>query len=562
MTRFVEKVSIDSKLIRQVEVAGALKEKLSAAVKAKRLDESIAASPMAWEVPISRYDVMNENGRLYPRALWERVINEQRHIWEGAPMLADHPQGDSDGSPEKICGVWLEARVGDDGYVYGTFVPSGRLGEDLEDHLRKGLKAGTSSSGFGDLQEDRRTVDPRTFMIERLSDWVLTPSQGTFFKYEGVTQETKNASDSQRLGESANKPGSVVRESEGMGKLTKLEEKRFRKDMVDFLEGAQQLTNPQERLNEFTEILGYLEDGACPDLREQVVAKINEQKAAITLSLSEAQKMATELGIASSDDLKEKLTNIAQDAVILKEEAKDWQAIASALQTKLDEARVELMNRPTNAYVKHLRAKVDKLYKESRVAAENAAAQAKKLSEAANKKDKVLEAIDAEIGSHAAIVQEQRHQVEQLVGMLEAANKKIREAEAARLAIDKEFKEYKAQAEAKPKLMESPAVQISKYGSFREGDKVDSYWADLALRHGADIKPFEEKIRSSKTVREAQAVYFKVLPLLNESRAYEAARIPESVALDLTTRAGMLREAGVQLDVTPDITRNLPAGWV
>lgn len=560
MTRFVEKVSIDAKLIKPVELTGSLREKLVAAVSARKLSESVAEAPTAWEVPISRYDVINENGRCYPKALWERVVNEQRHIWEGAPMLADHPQGDSDGSPEKICGVWLEARVGNDGYVYGTFVPSGRLGEDLEDHLRKGLKAGTSSSGFGDLQEDRKTVDPRTFMIERLSDWVLTPSQGTYFKYEGT--ETKNASDSQRLGESANKPGSVVRESDGMGKLTKLEEKRFRKDMLEFLEGAMKLSNPQDRLEEFTEILGYLEDGACPDLKEQVVAKINEERASIIKKLEEADKMAAELGVSSSDDLKEKLTNIANDAVVLHEEAKDWQSIAAALQTKLDEARVELLNRPTNAYVKHLRSKINKLYSESRELSKAANEKATKLAEAANKKDKVLEAIDAEIETHSVAVKEQRAKIEELTSQLAEANKAIVEAKAQTVAVTKAFREYKAAVEAKPKMMESPAKQIAKFGNFREGDRVDAYWADLALRHGADIKPFEEKIRSAKTVREAQAVYFKILPMLNESRDYEAARIPESVALDLTTRASMLREAGVNLNTDADVTSRLPETWV
>ena len=560
MTRFVEKVSIDSKLIKKVEVEGPLREKLAAAIRTKRLDESIADAPSAWEVPISRYDVLNENRRLYPRALWERVINEQRHVWEGAPMLADHPAGDSDGSPEKICGVWLEARVGNDGYVYGTFVPSGRLGEDLQDHLLKGLKAGTSSSGFGDLMEDRQTVDPKTFMIERLSDWVLTPSQGTYFKYEGT--ETKNASDSQRLGESANKPESVVKENATMGKLTKLEEKRFRKDMVSFLEGATKLTNPQERLEEFTEILGYLEDGACPDLREQIVAKIDEEKASIARKLENADKLANELGIQDADELREKLTVIAEDAAILQEEAKDWKAIAASLQTKLDEARVELMNRPTNAYVQHLRGKVNKLYKENKDVQTRARQQAAKLVEASKKKDKVLEAIDSEIGAHENIVNEQRTKIEQLVLQLEESAAKLKATEAKVAAVTKEFQEYKSHAEAAPKLMESPAALIAKYGNFREGDRVDAYWADLALRHGKDIKPFEEKIRSSKTVREAQAMYFKVLPFLNESRDYEAARIPESVALDLHTRASMLREAGVNIQLDSDVTTRLPEGWV
>ena len=41
---------------------------------------------------------------------------------------------------------------------------------------------------------DGVTVDPSSYLIERLSDWVLNPSQGTFFSYEESDDNIVNKS--------------------------------------------------------------------------------------------------------------------------------------------------------------------------------------------------------------------------------------------------------------------------------------------------------------------------------------------------------------------------------
>lgn len=560
--RFRETASIDSRLIRKVE-GEELREKLQG-LPASRLTESLREGGAAtgWEVPISMYDVVNANGRYYPKALWEKVIKEQQHIWKGAPMLADHPADDADGSPQNICGVWLEARVAPDNYVYGTFVPSGRLGEDLQDHLSKGLRAGTSSSGFGDLMRDGKTVDPSTYLIERLSDWVLTPSQGTYFTYEAATRETKNASESSRMGESANKVESVVKENVTMAKLTKLEEKKFRKDMEIFLEDASKIDDPQGRLKEFEEILSYLEDGAAPDLRERVETKIAEQKTVIAEALAEAKKMKEELGVTNSDDLKKKLSVIADDTAVLQEENNDWKQIASVLQEKLDKAREDILARPTDAYVAHLKSKISKVQQEKRALA----GQIKKLDEkilAEQKaRSKAIKESVAQVRGITKAADEQRALIESLKQQVAEAQE-LQTSTAAKLAeAEGRVKELRVKlAETgKVTLAPSPATSVKKYVDFREGAQVDSYWGDLLSRHGEDIKPFEEKIRSCKTVREATAAYFRVLPLMEESQSIDAMRLPESVALSMKDRGAMLEKVGVKVDPT-DITDRLPKGW-
>ena len=567
MQRFVESAIIDPKLFQKIDLSNSLKEKLGKLQRkldtdSKKLVEAATeANRSAWEVPISMYDVKNANGRNYPRSLWERVINEQRHVWEGSPMLADHPSDDSDGDPSRICGVWLEGRVADDGYVYGTFLPSGSLGRDMEEHLRNGLKAGTSSSGFGDLLRDGCTVDPESFLIERLSDWVLTPSQGTYFTYEETSNEVKNASDS-RFGESANKQESVVIEENKSMKLTKLEEKKFRRDMKDFLEDAQSISDPQERLKEFEEILSYLEEGAVPDLREDIENKINEERQVIKTQLEESTKIKEQLGVETADDLKKKLDGILEDVNNISKETQDWENIAKALQEKLDKVRGELKERPTPAYVTHLRANIKKLHLEKKKVAEAHAAIMQDLEEKYNKVKENLLGAKTRIKGLREQVAEKEKSIKSLEEKVTRIQQRAKVAEKKVADTEKEYNEYKVKIEEsnKPKLMASPADQIAKHMNFREGESVENYWADLVSRHGADIKPFAQKIRSCKTVREAMAFYMKILPVLNEGADYEAARIPESVAFTGNERAAMLEKVGVHFE-KPDSTKRLPKGW-
>ena len=567
--RFIETANIDNKLIRKLE-SKELQEKLShlpVPLRESIIDGKGASAISGWEVPISKYGVVNANGRDYPKALWDRVVNEQQQIWKGSPMLADHPAGDSDGSPQNICAVWLEARVGapepdGSGYVYGTLVPSGRLGEDLQDHLSKGLRAGTSSSGFGDLMSDGKTVDPKTFLIERLSDWVLTPSQGTYFTYEASTRETKNASDSERIGESANKSENVVKEKNTMSKLTKLEEKKFRKDMEIFLEDASKITDPQEQLKEYQEILSYLEEGAVPDLREQIESKIEEKRNEIKTLLEESRKMREELGVEGVEDLKKKLTVIAEDTDLLKEENKDWKSVSKSLQKKIDVLREEMKARPTEAYTNHLKSKINSLRASLREKEEVISKKDKSIKESQEKNDNLVKQLEEKFGSTSNVVKEQRTLLEKKASEISSLKKKIREATERAEKIAEDYASYRKKIKEgnAPKIAPSPTESIKKYLNFRETDKVESYWTDLYLRHGEEIMKYEGKIRSAKTVREAMAMYMRVLPLLGESQEIDAMRLPESSSISRKERAEMLEKTGMEIEGT-DITDRLPQGW-
>lgn len=373
LMRFVESLTVSDNNIEKETVEG-FKE----SNKDYKITESkeIRDTDEIWRVPISRYGVMNGNGRVYNKKLWENVIKNQKDTWYGSPCLMDHPSEDSSGDPNRICGVWLGLDIDKDpdkGFVYGYLIPSGRLGEDLKDHVKNHLRAGLSSSGFGRLLPDGKTVDPDTYEIERIADLVLMPSQQVYF---GIDEDNHIKNISPVL-ESTDNPGSMYESSQvenkttnniykenivkDSAKIAKLEEKKFRRDMESFLEEAIAIKDPQERLQEFREIKSYLEDGACPDLKEQIEQKIAEEEEYIKTAIKEKAEFKEKFDVDSPKELEEKLTKIVEESSSFNKEAQDWKAVAEKLQSKLNEKNKELEERPTSQFVEYLNNKIEAL---------------------------------------------------------------------------------------------------------------------------------------------------------------------------------------------------------
>ena len=457
LTRFVESVSIDNKLIKEID---GKKFKESISDKDCKLLESkeINSETSVWIIPISRYNVKNANGRIYPRLLWEHVIEDQRDTYYGAPCLVDHPSDDSSGDPSRICGVWVGIDIDDDpneGFVYGYLIPSGRLGEDIRQHVKNHLRCGVSSSGYGRLLSDNETVDAETFTLERPGDIVLNPSQQVYFGIdetgEGVknispklksskdsdysynrynpysvnesTNNTETISDNHTQQESwsknindgtatidNNKQQTIIKENNKVvkdSKIAKLEEKKFRRDMESFLEEAAAIKDPQERLQEFREIESYLEDGACPDLREKIEQKIAEEEEYIKAAIKEKSELKEKFDVDNIKGLEEKITKIVEDKTLLEQDARDWKKVSESLQNKLNETKRELDDRPTQAFVEYLNTKVDTLKSSMEEVSQKAYTLVKKFSESnknykkevasLNEKIKGLEAEKAEM---------------------------------------------------------------------------------------------------------------------------------------------------------------------
>ena len=606
LTRFTESAYFSNKFIKKADSV-TLRESLTKTPL--KLREAVNPEETeGWWVPVSYYGKKNGNGRIYGRDLWENVINNQRDSFISGPMLADHPAGDSDGNPKDICGVWLDAKLDPPdsngiGLVWGLLVPSGHLGEDLKDHLRNGLRIGTSSSGFGKLLRDGETVDPDTYQIERLADWVLQASQATYFGYD----ENNNVID-KSIHESMDNtafPGedkytikeSIVRDS----KFTKLEEKKFRKDMESFLKDADAIKDPQERLAEFREIKSYFDEGVCSDLKEKVEQKISEEEAEIKRIINESIELKEKLGIENAKDLKIKLTKICDNTKIAEKEAKDWKAISEQLQSKLDEANTSLSKRPTEDYVLFLQNRVTDLINEKTSHDKESTEIVKKLTEAYSNLKESKEALDKEVVSLKEANESLKDDVEYLksnlskikekdstlnknLSTLVERNNKLRESlvkmqtvlDSQRAKFEESYRKMEYLEKSNNQLKESIQTTSNKAKNaerqlqqirradmnqrvFANMSESEAYYNKLYSTYGNELTPYKEKIAGARCLEDAKRVFlYEALPNLRESKELEKMRAVNSLSMtDDEKKASNSPTKGLR----ESILDRMPKGW-
>lgn len=348
LTRFVENCSTSkvSFVTDEKTVPSTIRESIS---KNKRLKENVSKNGI-WKFPIGRIntpDKPNANGRVYNRQLWENVMNNQRDIWYQSTALADHPLDESAGSFKDVTLVWLGMEISDISdlvFGYGAFVgPNGALAKDI---LDKGGKIGFSSSGFGELLGDNKTVNPDTYEIERLADVVLNPSQGVFGTADDLDHEFCNdVTDSQTVEYTKQQPlynesiqpksklinmennkvsasynaVNVTAEDKPVIKenvMSKVEEKAWRKYVESFVNDATNIENPTKRLEEMVEILNLFEEGYAPDLKEKLMEKIVEERQSLMTMVESAVNIQNELG--DLDKVADRAKSIINEGMDLK----------------------------------------------------------------------------------------------------------------------------------------------------------------------------------------------------------------------------------------------------
>lgn len=390
MKKLDESASADS----IVKVASKLKESLSDNKQIELLEKIIDQLKESgadntfkvWEIPVAKYDNKNLNNRIYPKKLWENIEQNQRDAWCGLCGLADHPERDDDpGKFRDQAVVWHDMNVGDDGVVYGvcSFVgPYGHLAQEILEH---GGRIGTSSSGFGDVDPVTKIVDPDTYMVERLADLVLNPSQGTYGSaastHVSPKDFTKNLDQAAVIDftgnhpieesvkprskifmakadaaakETAEKPveEAKLNESTAANKvstgLSKVEEKAFRQYVQKFLNEAKNYDNPIRRLNECTEILSCFDEGNCPDLKESVEKQILEEKAKLEQLVESSSTLEKEYGMTTKE-FREAAEKNTQKAILLNDQVIDLKSLLEEsskrnadLKKQLDEANQKL----------------------------------------------------------------------------------------------------------------------------------------------------------------------------------------------------------------------------
>ena len=171
-------------------------------------------------VPVSKF-TENLNGRIYNRDLDERIIKEGTA--EGTLSLVDHPT--DEGSIGNICAVWHNLHLGEN-YSYADWYLTGSKGQDILEHIMAGAKdIGISRVGYGSFKEDNKTVDPADYILERLGDCVLNPSQEVFATLEQTIELPESVNSSSLFSESiTNKDNNKIEEIKSEEQYTMLSE--------------------------------------------------------------------------------------------------------------------------------------------------------------------------------------------------------------------------------------------------------------------------------------------------------------------------------------------------
>ena len=358
--------------LRESAFSEAEKQILSKVVN-KLKENGITNGPKLYKFPVARIndaDHPNLNGRVYIRELWDNVINKQQDNWKGLCGLSDHPEGNDPGQFKQSAIVWLDMMIDDLNkivWAIGSFV--GQYGHLAQEIIEAGGRIGFSSSGFGELMMDGKTVNPDTYQIERVADIVLNPSQGVYgditdeqhpnIEYtsqkavvteaikeipnnklsENIATETSAPKAKEPLsailkekGNTNTETNSVVPETHGENKemaenvenkralvLSEAEEKKLKKYIKQFLAESSEIHNPIDRLKELDEIMEMVESGEIHDLKEDVEKELVAERARLEEMVKDAQSIQDEFGV-SAKVFAENAKKVAQVADTLEEE--------------------------------------------------------------------------------------------------------------------------------------------------------------------------------------------------------------------------------------------------
>ena len=602
--RLTESASNDALIKKAMKLRESATDKeLFDKVIAKLREAGAGNERKLWKFPVSRFGNKNGNGRIYPRKLWENVIENQRDVWQGGCGLADHPVEDDDPGEFKTSAiVWLDMMIDDANkliWAIGTFVGEyGRLAQEI---IEAGGRVGFSSSGFGELDPfDKTTINADTYQIERVADIVTNPSQSVFGDIGNAHANTNIEYSKQSIVESQTPKSKILKENINMAavnavenkdklqestqapaaksEMSKMEKAIILKYVENLTSEAEKIKNPAERLKETNKILEMVEESGDEELKEKVTESLIEARNDLTKMIESAVAVQSELGDLST--LAENVKDVTKQGVLLNEQVKDYESLCHALEEKtqalfnenkalkakleLKESAIKSKSLKNNVSIIKAYEKNDKMV-EALTRVESAF---NKLQENNRKLSVTNTRLEAENGKLTTALRESEARLKdklrfneskkindmgitinllkEQVGRLQLKNKAL---DASLKAKEKEFREFKEDQKMENHIEPKFESYVTDQLNFREnrGIEVEKYWNDLCNQYGeAKMKPFEKSIRGAKTYREAFNNFIKNLSKIEESAAeYEKARISESIG-NLKARKEYLEEAGME----------------
>jgi len=424
--------------------------------------------------PISRPGEKNLNERVYPKKLWENVISKK--MGEGASGLMDHPE--REGSTKDEWCIWRNIRFSEDkkliladAYLFGPW------GEQVKAKLEAGGKVGLSTSGFGEFEKDGFTVKAESYDLERPADHVLNPSYSVFGEEDDKVADApkkeekveEKVEDKVEIPEDDNKGEEKMSEN----KMASFEEKSFKLNIASRMKEIAVLEKASEKVESYSELLSYFEEGIAVDLKTEVETALMEAEAQV--------KELAEKGQSFDATIAEKTAELTAQVDTLTQE---------------------------NAELKDELEKISEAYEKGLALLDNTKAMTNKLKEMhevalAEKNGMVTATEYKESLSMIEALEEEKEELVLKMNTLRDRLKRTREkvAESAKAPV-KETEEIEED--------ETPEVD-----PLFEGVKPEivNYYQDLEYSNPA-VEAIKEDILGSKTLMEAQRTYLRLKGVL------------------------------------------------
>jgi len=417
--------------------------------------------------PISRPNKENLNGRVYNKKLWENQIKKLKEV--STYGLMDHPK--TEGSTKDFWCVWRNLRFNEtsdlivaDAYLVGSY------GQDVLEALEAGGPVGLSTSGFGEFLEDKKTIDPESFELERVADFVFNPSYEVFGSQTNLVskaEEVKVIEEIVKTDEENKMEDKKVKDEEKVKEIVEDSMTRsFKSNLALSFKQAKKKTSVQERIESYTDLIECIEEGLADELKEQISKELVLEKEALE---NKAITENTDL----IEGLKSEVVELKATKVDLEEKYKNSTELLDSLKvysTKLKEM-YELQEAEKNGMITATEYRESQIY--------------------ITKVEKEIEEAKTELnGLKKELIE----------------NKK-----EARIRTRIKVQEAEAEVEVDEEEVIEEEVEEKNYDNVPKA--IMAYYNDLEFAEPSVIK-IKEDILKCRTMMEAQKQYMRLKPLL------------------------------------------------
>ena len=478
-TRLVENILLKSSAYKKVE------RPLMESEQNLMVEGNTYKALAVYRFEFTRPGQKNLNGRVYPYALWDRVIA----LSPVTLALMDHPE-EGAGNPKDVWAVVRNPQYSEDkSVVYAdAYIIDNENGRSALGVLEAGGDLGLSSSGFGDFLSDGITVDPDTFTLERYFDWVLQPSYEVFGHQED------------KLGESAPAAQNPKQEGVTMKTLSLREKREFEISMKRIYEETSSIVNPQERLAKATEALTFYEEVDSDAHKEEFEQLVKQAEEDCTAAMAKAAE--TETALKKVEDAELELSTLRSENAEKDQRIAELEKELASCKEELDKEKSLVTESKTllKSFTEDASHKIDfKDYLALREYSEKAVSLLKEKRSQIGK----LQAENEMLKSELALSEKR------LLTLADKAEKQESQAALYRQQIEE------ARKQNEKKIQEAREKELVEGAN----PEVVSYYEDLVAR-GEKVESFREEILKKKTLSEAQMLFLR-----KKNRPAEDARL-------------------------------------